>query len=45
MEEELTVEHAEKLLAMENNGGWQLPENSTYEFDKDNGIKLKSDKK
>ena len=27
------VSHAERLLAMPNNGGWKLPENSPYIFD------------
>ena len=26
------VEHAERLLAMPDNGGWKLPENSKYQF-------------
>lgn len=26
------VSHAERLLAMQNNGGWKLPENSPYEY-------------
>lgn len=25
--------HAERLLAMPNNGGWVLPDNSPYEFE------------
>lgn len=31
-EQTLSVEHAERLLAMENNGGWQLPENSPFVY-------------
>ena len=31
------VSHAERLLAMPNNGGWHLPENSQYEY-KDGSI-------
>ena len=27
------VSHAERLLAMLNNGGWHLPDNSPYVFD------------
>ena len=27
---EFEVSHAERLLAMPNNGGWKLPENSQY---------------
>jgi hypothetical protein len=26
------VSHAERLLAMPNNGGWHLPEDSSYEY-------------
>lgn len=42
---ELEVSHAERLLRMHNNGGWQLPKNSKFEFDKENGIRYKTDKK
>jgi len=31
-EQTLSVEHAENLLNMQNNGGWQLPKDSEYEF-------------
>lgn len=27
------VSHAERLLAMPNNGGWHLPENSQYKYE------------
>jgi hypothetical protein len=27
------VSHAERLLAMPNNGGWHLPENSPYMYE------------
>jgi hypothetical protein len=30
---------------MPNNGGWQLPENSKFEFDKENGLRYKRNKK
>ena len=42
---EFDVTHAERLLKMQNNGGWQLPENSKFEFDKENGIRYKGNKK
>ena len=29
---EFEFSHAERLLRMPNNGGWQLPENSKFEF-------------
>ena len=39
------INHAERLLRMPNNGGWRLPENSDFKFDKDNGIGYKRNKK
>lgn len=39
------VSHAERLLNMPNNGGWQLPENSKFEFDKEYGLRYKKNKK
>lgn len=39
--ESFDVGHAERLLRLPNNGGWQLPSNSIYEFDKTYGIKLR----
>ena len=43
---ELGIKHAERLLDMGTwrNGGWELPENSKYSYDKENGIRFKSDK-
>ena len=38
------VDHAERLLRMPNNGGWQLPEDSEFEFDMSDGIKRKQHK-
>lgn len=35
---------AERLLRDENNGGWQLPENSDFEFNKADGLKHKQPK-
>jgi hypothetical protein len=43
--EEYEITHAERLLRMPNNGGWRLPDNSDYKFDKDNGIGYKRNKK
>ena len=43
--EEFEIKHAERLLRMPNNGGWRLPENSDFKFDKDNGIGYKRNKK
>jgi hypothetical protein len=42
--EEYEISHAERLLRMPNNGGWRLPEKSTFEFI-DNGIRRKGNKK
>ena len=39
------INHAERLLRMPNNGGWQLPEDSPYYFDLKNGIGYKQTKK
>lgn len=45
MEREFGVEHAERLLDMgpQLNGGWELPENSKYYYDEENGLRLKTD--
>ena len=43
--EEFEINHAERLLRMPNNGGWQLPEDSPYYFDVKNGIGYKQTKK
>lgn len=42
--QEFEISHAERLLRMRNNGGWRLPEKSTFEF-VDNGIRRKGNKK
>ena len=36
--------HAERLLRLGQplNGGWEIPEDSEYIFDKENGIRVKS---
>lgn len=40
------VKHAERLLDMGThlNGGWELPSDSDYVYDEENGLRLKSDK-
>ena len=38
------ITHAERLLAMPNNGGWKLPGDSKYEFVND-GLQFRKDKK
>lgn len=38
-----SVEHAERLLGI-TNSGWQVPEGSTFNYTKENGITRKSDK-
>jgi hypothetical protein len=37
-QEPFSVEHAERILRMPNNGGWGLPIDSEYQFDTENGI-------
>jgi hypothetical protein len=32
------INHAERLLKMPNNGGWQLPKDSEYQLDEKNGL-------
>lgn len=43
--EEFEINHAERILRMPNNGGWQLPEDSEYKFDFNNGIGYRKNKK
>ena len=43
--EEFEINHAERLLRMPNNGGWQLPEKTPFEFSKENGLRYKRNKK
>jgi hypothetical protein len=40
------IKHAERILSMGStlNGGWELPDDSKYYYDEDNGIRLKTDK-
>lgn len=46
-EQEFGIKHAERLLNMgeRHNGGWILPVDSEYIYDKENGIRYKSDKR
>ena len=41
---EFSFTHAEKILGMGKNGGWKLPDDSPYQFDKKNGLKLRGNK-
>lgn len=43
---EFGVQHAERILDMGRylNGGWELPEDSKYTYDEENGLRIKSDK-
>jgi hypothetical protein len=43
MMRDFVVEHAERLLAMKNNGGWELPADSPYKYE--DGSISKRDKK
>lgn len=45
IEREFNLAHAQRLLEMENNGGWTLQEDSIYTYTKENGIIIKSDKR
>lgn len=42
---EFGIQHATRLLAMGEgaSGGWRLPNDSKYVYDKENGIRLKPD--
>lgn len=46
MEQEFSVLHAERLLDMGTNlnGGWELPADSDYQYDEENGLRPKPDK-
>lgn len=45
-EQEFTIPHAERILDMgpHLNGGWELPKDSNYIYDEENGLRIKSDK-
>jgi hypothetical protein len=45
LSQEFEIKHAERLLRMKNNGGWQLPKNSDFKFTNDNGIEYRGNKK
>jgi hypothetical protein len=42
--ETFEINHAERILRMPNNGGWQLPEDSDFKFDFNDGIGKKSNR-
>ena len=46
LEREFEVKHAERLLDMGTflNGGWELPSDSEFTYNEENGLRLKSDK-
>lgn len=46
MKQEFGIQHAERLLDMGplKNGGWELPRDSSYYYDEENGLRIKSDK-
>nr|DAL01089.1 MAG TPA: hypothetical protein [Caudoviricetes sp.] len=46
IEQEFGISHAERLLDMGPllNGGWELPVDSNYYYDEENGLRVKSDK-
>lgn len=46
LSQEFGLAHAERLLDMGPyiNGGWELPNDSKYHYDEENGLRLKSDK-
>ncbi|MGN0558036.1 MAG: hypothetical protein ACI4IS_01130 [Acutalibacteraceae bacterium] len=46
MSQAFEIEHAERLLDMglELNGGWELPKDSPYIYDEENGIRLRQNK-
>ena len=43
MSQDFEFSHAERLLGMRNNGGWQLPKDSKYEF-KNGSLNSRKDK-
>ena len=45
IEQEFSILHAERLLDMgTKNGGWQLPSDSEYQYDYENGLRPKANK-
>lgn len=45
MKRAFSISHAERLLSIRDNGGWQLPENSPFEYSKEYGIRVRTNKK
>lgn len=46
IKKEFELTHAERILDLGTivNGGWELPKDSNYYYDEENGLRLKSDK-
>lgn len=46
LKQEFSIQHAERLLDMGTtlNGGWELPADSKYRYDEENGLRVKTDK-
>lgn len=46
LSQEFGIQHAERLLDMGSalNGGWELPADSNYKYDEENGLRVKTDK-
>lgn len=46
LEQAFSIPHAERLLDMGAylNGGWELPADSNYTYDEENGLRLKANK-
>jgi hypothetical protein len=46
LSQEFGIQHAERLLDMgaQKNGGWELPADSKYRYDEENGLRVKTDK-
>ena len=46
IKQEFGIEHAERLLDMgpQLSGGWELPGDSNYTYNEENGLRVKSDK-
>lgn len=47
IKQEFSIPHAERLLDMGpfHNGGWELPEDSNYQYDEYDGLRLKANSK
>lgn len=46
LKQDFDIQHATRLLDMGPfmNGGWELPEDSKYYYDEENGLRIKTDK-